>query len=723
MLRLTRDHIVEMADELGTTPRDLATVISYETGGTFNPLKKGPTTQWGQHRGLLQFGEPQAQQYGVDWDDPLNSQVGRSGAIVSYLKANGFRPGMGLLDLYSTINAGAPGLYNRSDANNGGAPGSVADKVNNQMAGHMRNADKLLGADGSDTLSGNSGSDDLSSGAEFVPTQRPDGTWVVPEGLSSGYTPRAYGPSTLGDKATPDEPVRTDQDRRRQLGAAIGNLFGSLSGNSDIASNGQRLVDDLDIRFESDMDAYEAKAEAVEEINETAQHLRNMGRGDLADAIVSGALDGAQAYDRAMRDAERDRGEAQAHAQDGNYGRLLEANGHGDLAQLVSQGMMSPERAMQEMMSRRGETDAIDARDEERGRVADALEAQGMTQQADAIRTGAATLEQGRAWLGSGLDPALQREEGRVRAEAQSELLAEQEAANTLDAQYAQLADRADALGLTDLANAAQSRTMDVDDIAKALNDAADPTPVVDDFYSRSNAETLSEAAGTLRAMENIIASPPSVTGDVQLVALTVRTAQPGLSVSDAEQVANDPSLWPEWLKRLTTDDGRLTPDGRQGLLRVAFEIYRGQETTYDQARADTEARLARLGVSADDASTLLGQHRYVPPMPDSVREMEPDMTDREWADLYHSMTPQQRDRLYRDRWSAGEAPQATVSVPKSIPEVPDETVQAARAAREQALQTMLNMIDMGSSEFTRDEFLAMSPKDQVRAMRQAGAF
>jgi hypothetical protein len=36
---------------------------------------------------------------------------------------------------YSIVNAGAPGRYNASDANNGGAPGTVADKVGGSVLG------------------------------------------------------------------------------------------------------------------------------------------------------------------------------------------------------------------------------------------------------------------------------------------------------------------------------------------------------------------------------------------------------------------------------------------------------------------------------------------------------------------------------------------------------------------------------------------------------------
>jgi hypothetical protein len=140
-----REGILETAAELDIDPVDLATVISFETAGTFSPTQRGPTTQWGQHRGLIQFGEPQAKRHGVDWNDALGSQLGANGAIVNYLRSSGFKNGMSGLDLYSTVNAGAPGLYSRSDANNGGTRGDVADKWNNQMGGHRRKAEALMG--------------------------------------------------------------------------------------------------------------------------------------------------------------------------------------------------------------------------------------------------------------------------------------------------------------------------------------------------------------------------------------------------------------------------------------------------------------------------------------------------------------------------------------------------------------------------------------------------
>lgn len=140
--------IVETGDELGLPPQEVLKQLSYETGGTLDPRKKGPTTQHGQHEGLIQFGKEQANTYGADFsseEDAWRSQLGRNGAIVKYLKGRGFKPGeMGGLDMYSTINAGSPGRYGASDANNGGAPGSVRDKYENQMGGHDANAARWM---------------------------------------------------------------------------------------------------------------------------------------------------------------------------------------------------------------------------------------------------------------------------------------------------------------------------------------------------------------------------------------------------------------------------------------------------------------------------------------------------------------------------------------------------------------------------------------------------
>lgn len=201
---ILRRGIFETARAIGADPLDLATAISYETAGTFDPTKRGPTTQWGQHRGLIQFGEPQARRYGVDWNDPLGSQLGENGAIAKYFISSGFKPGMSGLDLYSTINAGAPGKYGASDANNGGAPGDVRDKWERQMGGHRQKAAALLG--------------DMVGGSQV--TSSGSGTATPGQGVQA-VSPQQALQSVFGDIVGPQEPVSfasvlDNFNRRRQ---------------------------------------------------------------------------------------------------------------------------------------------------------------------------------------------------------------------------------------------------------------------------------------------------------------------------------------------------------------------------------------------------------------------------------------------------------------------------------------------------------------------------
>lgn len=128
------------ADRLGVSPNDMATIMSYESGLRHD--------RWGgkdgNYYGLLQFGPEERAKYGVKPGE--TSAVDQVGAAENFLRDRGVKPGMGILDLYSTVNAGRPGLYNRSDAANGGAPGTVADKVAT-MAAHRVRANALLGGE------------------------------------------------------------------------------------------------------------------------------------------------------------------------------------------------------------------------------------------------------------------------------------------------------------------------------------------------------------------------------------------------------------------------------------------------------------------------------------------------------------------------------------------------------------------------------------------------
>lgn len=135
------DAVRASAGRLGISANDLLTAMSYETGGKLSPSLYGGAG--GKYLGLIQFGPEEQAKYGVRPDQKAADQVG---AAESFLRDRGLKPGMGLLDIYSTINAGRPGLYNRSDAANGGAPGTVADKVAT-MGAHRMRANALLGGE------------------------------------------------------------------------------------------------------------------------------------------------------------------------------------------------------------------------------------------------------------------------------------------------------------------------------------------------------------------------------------------------------------------------------------------------------------------------------------------------------------------------------------------------------------------------------------------------
>lgn len=98
---------------------------------------------------------------------------------------------MGRLDVYSAINAGAAGRYNATDAHNGGAPGTVRDKVETQMADHEAKAAALLG--GTFTPQSASGASDIRS-SDYAPT-RPI---TVPQQMAADAAQEAAGAPGIG---------------------------------------------------------------------------------------------------------------------------------------------------------------------------------------------------------------------------------------------------------------------------------------------------------------------------------------------------------------------------------------------------------------------------------------------------------------------------------------------------------------------------------------------
>lgn len=210
--------IARGAQELGIDPVDLATAISYETAGTYDPSKYGPTTKWGRHMGLIQFGEPQRAKYGVRPGMTIEEQMP---AVVSYLRDAGVQPGMGMLDVYSAINAGGVGRYDASDAAAGGAPGTVRDKVERQMADHRAKATRLFGAQTSanpfDRFDGLPATDFNGLQSRSTSTETPSFS-----GVRAGFRSTEAGP-----------PVATGLLQLDDFGTVIGDILGGRVGVVD----------------------------------------------------------------------------------------------------------------------------------------------------------------------------------------------------------------------------------------------------------------------------------------------------------------------------------------------------------------------------------------------------------------------------------------------------------------------------------------------------------
>lgn len=128
------------AEELGIMPDVLTAVIGYETMGTFDPDIKGG--KGGNYQGLIQFGPPERKAYGYRQGMSFAEQV--MGPVVAYLKDRGVKPGHGVAEVYSIINAGSLDKngnprWNRSDGN-----GTVRTHVNRIISQWMPRAGAML---------------------------------------------------------------------------------------------------------------------------------------------------------------------------------------------------------------------------------------------------------------------------------------------------------------------------------------------------------------------------------------------------------------------------------------------------------------------------------------------------------------------------------------------------------------------------------------------------
>lgn len=129
--------LVAASQKLGVSPLDLATIIGFETGGTYSPSKWGGAGN--SYMGLIQFGPEERRAYGAREGQSFEEQV--QGPVVKFLQDR-FRgvgmstQGADLLTLYRTVLGGNP----KADISKADAFGTTPASGVSRMAPHRQEA-------------------------------------------------------------------------------------------------------------------------------------------------------------------------------------------------------------------------------------------------------------------------------------------------------------------------------------------------------------------------------------------------------------------------------------------------------------------------------------------------------------------------------------------------------------------------------------------------------
>lgn len=219
---------VAVAEALGLDAAEVAAVMSFETGGTFDPKIMGG--DGGKYLGLIQFGQNEQRQYGITQNSTPEQWTA---AITKFMGDRGFKPGMGIEDFYSTILTGGPGRHDRKDSNGT----SVRNAVPRILAEHKENADKWL----------------ASGGVQRIEVPPSTAGQPAPVELPVGEQQRAFNPSDaltgdpLLDSMTGEERIQALgwalEGKRQQsaadkarLDVAIANVKAEALANGEVAS-------------------------------------------------------------------------------------------------------------------------------------------------------------------------------------------------------------------------------------------------------------------------------------------------------------------------------------------------------------------------------------------------------------------------------------------------------------------------------------------------------
>ena len=100
-----RMAIFRGAKQLGLDPYEFGAFLSLEAGPNMDPNIVGGAG--GRHKGLIQFGQNEQQQYGISGPQ---TRAGQMPAVLQYFQDRGYKPGMGIARAYATVLGGNPNV-------------------------------------------------------------------------------------------------------------------------------------------------------------------------------------------------------------------------------------------------------------------------------------------------------------------------------------------------------------------------------------------------------------------------------------------------------------------------------------------------------------------------------------------------------------------------------------------------------------------------------------
>lgn len=100
-----RMAIFRGAKQLGLNPYEFGAFLSLESGPNMDPNIVGGAG--GRHKGLIQFGQNEQQQYGISGPQ---TRAGQMQKVLQYFEDRGFKPGMDIGRAYATVLGGNPNV-------------------------------------------------------------------------------------------------------------------------------------------------------------------------------------------------------------------------------------------------------------------------------------------------------------------------------------------------------------------------------------------------------------------------------------------------------------------------------------------------------------------------------------------------------------------------------------------------------------------------------------